>query len=755
MTLADRLVSASSKDTRYVVSVDGVPCDFTAAIDETVPTDAGAIDGRGMLVSVDESATKLDRQKRIQTGGGFVAVVQDRAGLLDALFAVRSFRTTFITANTSRTATTVNVDNAAALDAAGVVYVGGETIAYTGKTATTLTGCTRGAFGAPAQPHRGGTDNGASVYTVPPGWLGRRVRFTVVFRDDSGAIDVSTRETLGTFRLEAAPVSLGEGRWELRCSHLSDEIGRRKLGTGIAEIKTPGTRVVMVDGGAFGRLLRLTTVAGVAAKLTQGDVGTHLMVASSGRGTTIFKIKSVTAGAVVDVIDLYSTPLTDSGRLLVSDAWFVFESGGNSAALDRLEVDWIKHIAILDDATPSLSMLRALESRTGDGSAGTFDGLPGVEPTTLGGPGFRFGASMPSAEIDFSSVNSSTIPGAWSWVIDEEVPLADFIRDYCRDSNTAAIYTAAGQLSFVPMVEDASAVVASIAESHIMGAVQATIAEESIFGRARIECNYDPIDGEYEGKIDIIDEDIASTYAPAEGSLVVRSRSLMVDPVDVSGDGSLVRATTSIDEVLPSLRRTMVDSRGGTLILSFVADGRHLTLPLGALVDLSLPSVSDFRGGTISAGRGRIMERDPDWRAMKVRLTILVEETLWHFAPFGIVASVAAPVGANQTITLTSDPYAPDGADAFRVADQFHVLAAASGVLVGAGVQVVSITSDTVVVVTDLDAGNPSLPLVAGQAIVYAQTLSGSTSAAGGFGGEDYAHMDGLNSFSDLETRWR
>jgi hypothetical protein len=199
----------------------------------------------------------------------------------------------------------------------------------------------------------------------------------------------------------------------------------------------------------------------------------------------------------------------------------------------------------------------------------------------------------------------------------------------------------------------------------------------------------------------------------------------------------------------------MVDSRGGTLVLSFVADGRHLTLPLGALVGLSLPSVSDFRGGTLSSGRGRVVERDPDWKTMTVRLTLIVEETLWHFAPFGIVASVAAPVGPNQTITLTSDPYASDGTSAFRTTDQAHVLAAATGALVGAGVSIVSITSPTVFVVTDLDVGNPSLPLVAGQAIVYAQTLSSGTSAADALGGEDYAHMDGLNGNSALETRWR
>ena len=76
-TFTDRLVSTSSKDLRLRVVIDGVPITFEAGTTLDAPT-AGRLDGRAMLVSVDESRTVLDRQERRQVGGGATVVVQDR-----------------------------------------------------------------------------------------------------------------------------------------------------------------------------------------------------------------------------------------------------------------------------------------------------------------------------------------------------------------------------------------------------------------------------------------------------------------------------------------------------------------------------------------------------------------------------------------------------------------------------------------------------------------------------------------------------
>ena len=754
VTFADRIASASSKALRLTVSIDGVPLNFTAAMLTTAPA-APAIDGRGMLVSVDESTTTLDRQKRTQVGGGFVAVVQDRSSLLRNLFSTRSFRVTYLVANATRTATTLTVSTTAGLPSSGVAYIAGETITYTGKTVSTLTGCTRGAYGSPPQAHRGGSEQGASVFTVPPSWLGRRVRLTGTFDDDDGNPDTSTTQALGTFRLERAPVEDGQGRWELRCSHLSDEFGKRKVGTGIKEIKTPGTRAVYSVDGAGVRILTLTTVDGVAKLLTQGAYPTHLMVQSAGRGRTIFPIKSVTDGATGDTIVLYAQPLTDQGRLLVSDAWFVAETdGGTDSARDRLEIEWVKQVCLLDGGTPANLLKYALASSLGDGTNGSNDVLGGTEPTVQGGPGFRLGAGILAAEIDAASLTTASIPVGWSWVIDEELSVADIIRDYCRDSNTAAVFGPTGQLTFAPLIEQRATAAATIAEDDVMGPIRAFIVEEAIFGRARLECGYDPIDGAFEAVVDVIDEEIAATYAPAEGSLVLQSRSIMVDPIDTSGEGSLIRPTTNIDEILPDLRRSMLDNRGGSLFLRFTTDARHINRSLGDLVAIAFPSVSDFRGGDCTDVLARIVERTPDWQALTVEFTVLVEERLQYFAPFLVVTSVAAPASGTQVVagSTTDFGHGATPAASFRVGDACAVYNPTTNVLRANNVQVTA--TNNVATLTVQDLSGVVLPIVVGEVLLYSYAPAPAVSFDG-FAVSDYAGLDGMNNNADGLTRWR
>lgn len=156
MSAANFVARATGKGRRqvhYVVTIDGVPGAFTDRADEAAPS-APDVDGRGMVGSFEESKITLDRRQRVQVGGGAAVTLQDRDGILAALFAVRSRRATYVTANETASATTIDVANTGALSSSGVVYVAAETIAYTGKTATTLTGCTRGAYGSTAQAHQ-------------------------------------------------------------------------------------------------------------------------------------------------------------------------------------------------------------------------------------------------------------------------------------------------------------------------------------------------------------------------------------------------------------------------------------------------------------------------------------------------------------------------------------------------------------------------------------------------------------------------
>lgn len=748
--LTSRLTSLSSKDAALIVSIDGVPMDITADLTGSAPA-APQLDGRGLLVSVEESRTILDRQQRMQVGGGATINVQDREGLLRSLFAVRSFRSAHITAAVSRTATTLPLNDTTPLPSSGVVYIGSETVQYTGKTSTTLTGCTRGAWGSKAQPHRGGAQTGNGVYLVPPSWLGRRVRLSVVFADDDGARDASFGiEALATFRLEAGPIDKGRGRWELRCSHLSDEVARRKLGTGLADVDGTEFAVQTVTTGIGADALAVTLPKDTILP-TSSFIPTQLIMRTNAGGASaaidgvvfdgegayvhdILEVGALPGGQVVAMV----SPVSQSDER-VGLGYLVGSLGG------RPTTDKARQICILNYSTPPLMMLAALTSRIGDGANGIYDVLPGVEATVEGGNTRRFGAGIDANEIDVGSVLAAVPRMPWSWVIDEEVPVGDLLRDFTRATDTAAVFTAAGELSFVPLLDVRVSASATINEADVVGDIVTTVDEGAIYSRVRVECNYDPVDGESEASVDVIDEEIAATYGDTENTLVVESRDIVVTPVASTGDGTLLRPAVSPDTMLPALRRTMLDGRGGALLLTLTASARHLDRQLGDFVALSMPSVSDYRGGTLEAAQGRIVERQPNWQDMTIDLTVLVSERLFHFAPFAVVVSeVSKTVTLSTTTFGVSSP--TDPANSFRVGDLLRVYDPIANITVGLGLEVTSIPTSDTLVVNDLGS---SIPLTAGWVLMLATSSGGAS--ADGFSPDDYTYNDG----GIIPSRWR
>ena len=766
-----RAIGKGRRQVRYSVTIDGIPVVFSDRADEAAPA-SPAIDGRGMVVSFEESRVTLDRRQRLQVGGGAVVTMQDRDGILEALFAVRSRRATYITSATSKTATTVNVGNTGGLAAAGVVYVAAETIEYTSKTATELLGCTRNAYDSPAQAHRGGTESGAGVYTSPPSWVGRRVRVYGYFDADDGEPDTASVTELGTFRLEESPTPQGNGMWELRCSHLSDELVKRKLGSGIRDWPTPGTLARFDDSVAGVDLLTMTTVKGV---------GTALMPGSTAPGRTMARVTFGGASQVVAIFDVYdvddSDPIVDvirvrvpartaSGAEAVSIARLLSDVDDTASAMEairtgRLTVESIRPLVVLESGVPYVLALTALTSVTGDGSNGTYDVLPGVEPTTLGGPGHRFGAGIPQSEIDTASLAATvtSVPYSWTYPIDDEIPVGDFIRDYCRESNTAAVFGRDGTLTFSPLVEERQAPASTIAERDCFGAITSTVVEEDTYARIEIDCNYDPLEGEYEGKVTVIDEEIAATYAPRENALVMESRTIVVSPVDMSGDnGTFVRPSVDHALLLPSLRRDMIASRGGSLVVTAKLSAKHVLLNLGDLVALSLPTVSDRRGGYLSDAVGRVIERQNEWRSgdLSITVSLLVEERLFHFAPHAEVASVSAPAAGLQTVNLSTTEIGNDTTPArsFRPGDVLTVVSA-DGLTVEIGyAEVDSITDDDTIVVKAGPVGD-ALPLVAGEFLLLRSAATGSVASDDGFDETDYTYHDGAGLLVDVTSRWR
>jgi len=116
---------------------------------------------RGSILSVDFDSFKAD------TGGTDVVVGDASAELLHRSTGA----TAILDGDHTAAVTTITVLNVpTAFPASGTLWIGQEAITYTGKTATTLTGCTRARLGTDAFAHK----DTSVVYSYNPTLLGRK-----------------------------------------------------------------------------------------------------------------------------------------------------------------------------------------------------------------------------------------------------------------------------------------------------------------------------------------------------------------------------------------------------------------------------------------------------------------------------------------------------------------------------------------------------------------------------------------------------
>lgn len=774
MTFWDRITADSGRALRYSVAIEGVAGSFTMDASGS-PSDL--VDGRGMLVSADEAMSRLDIYRMIQTGGGMLIKVQDDdAKTLRGAFAPRVRPVAYI--NQSRAALTEIQLNTTStlLGDSGTVYIGAETITYTGRTATLITGCTRGAFGSRAFGHRGTADHGVGVYLSPPSWYGRRVTLTGILKGEDGSGDLSA--VLGTYRLEEAPQTEGKGIWELRCSHLSDELAKRKLGQGLGEVEVSGQGGGILEPAVVSGVdvFRVVVEGGIGRLFVQGEEWISHAVVQFGDGAgdarTIFPIHSVaiddpTAG--FDTIYLYRTALTRSGQGIINLSNYIAGglAGGFGQNPGRLPIKWMKHIALLQVGVPHVLLLIAMISKVGDAQEGTYDVLPGALPNGFGGPGFQLGAGINVDEIDIASLEAvaNLVPQGWAYPIDDEIPVTDIIESFARATSTAAVYSRDGKLTFRQMRGEKRDIVAGIAQpGAVRGAIVARVEEHHTFPRARVRCNYDPIDAEFEAEINVIDQEMADTYPNAEATLEISDRAIVIEPVDDSGLGSWMRPGIPAEELLPMLRRTMIGTRGGALILSMRVDARLLHLQLGDLVDLNLPEVGDFRGGTLTSARGRIIGRKPHWSgvdALSSDIEVLVEEKLQHIAPVMHIGAIVDEGAGIKLLTVSAVAYAgstenageaPARAQAFRVGDAVRLYRPSTGAVPGGQLDVTQIVSATQMRINDYAEGY----ITVGDVLVhdYASAYSNSGLSTDGFRTTDYAYGP-LGADVGFQGRWR
>jgi hypothetical protein len=196
-TTYDALTTQSGVRIQYVIAIEGYPYlltdgDPAAAVTAWAATEWDqALPGLHVAPRYEQRIEPLSDRLGVQTLSFRVTPDADDRFGIDANRKAPGAESYLETALDCE-ATTITVTSAAGFASSGTVQIGTETIAYTGKTATTLTGCTRGKF-APfkaeseteqrfGQPHSLPTVGDTFGVQLKPlvtqngvNWVGRRV----------------------------------------------------------------------------------------------------------------------------------------------------------------------------------------------------------------------------------------------------------------------------------------------------------------------------------------------------------------------------------------------------------------------------------------------------------------------------------------------------------------------------------------------------------------------------------------------------
>lgn len=588
-------------------------------------------------IEVGEASIDLERRRML--GGSMRAVLLDNGTLAD-LFASRSRPKTYVATTTTTTSATITVGSTAGFPASGTIYIGAETITYTARTATTFTGCTRGQYGSRAQVHYGDADRGAQVYDAPPRWVGRRVSLYAYIETDNPDLDtVAAIYDVDQFRLEEAPVYMGNDRWELRCSHLSDEFAARQLGVNLR--KADALPEPPEFDEVNGRLeWKARGVLNLFPTSSSGYWPTEVAIRYSDDSGELLRFKGSdrTTSSDGSIIYTATAGLSAPGSPTTSSS---------DARTGRISPQTLEHWAILQGGNPGNLALFALTSILGDGANGAYDVLPGCNraATGLAGDEARFGAGIDQTEVDasaFVAAGAQVIPG-WSYVIHKAVSVEDFLGDWCLAAQAFWFVDRLGQLTVQPLTEQRVSLTRTLTTDDVIGEPTLEVLEDGIYPRATVTLGLSPWSGDYLDTVTVIDEEMAARYPERQDTLQLESAGLALSSAGID------RPTASRTDIEMLVRRAMLEDGRGRLIMSLDVPMTCLTLELGDVVGIGFAGLPDYEGGDLNGRRARIIGRQPNFARGVVRLRLQVIEALVVVAPAAVIASVAGNVLTLRT----------------------------------------------------------------------------------------------------------
>jgi hypothetical protein len=643
-TWATRLANGDGLRLRFYAKVQGVPYVFhdspyslPTALEASTYTRVNT-----MRIPIQEGA-ELDLARRRVIGGSLTLMIDETSsGTLAALFAPRTRPTCVIGAAIDDNDTTVTVDSTTDLDTAGTAWVGAETITWTGKTATTLTTVTRGAFGSKAQEHRidSASTTGEPVFEVPPWWYGRRVYLYGYMENLDGTTSTDLRTQLGTFSIERNPeFDAKESCWILRCSDLVDEVATKKLGRGI--------RPAALDGQA---LLEVNTANDTYELALEGDAlnrfveggssaTTFGLLTNAGGGYTLHRLNAVGASSVE----------FDPGNRLNEEHPAVATASGAAVAVGAVAIGEVRHVALLE-GHPHVTFLQAATSIIGDEANGNYDHLPGRKRDDIAEESWFFGAGIPESEVDVATIEAIPQITGFSWPIFAEHDFALLAEEICRRLGMFWYVTRAGLLSLKRLEAGAASGLDVDSSVIFPGTASISFDEEAIHPVVDFECQYDPIADRFDRRIVVTDLDLRERYINRAEPLDLQRRALMsfdspfakYQNVVVSGE------VLTREAVHQQLRDVQVTESRGRARVKVTCGIRAYDVNIGDVVTLTV-ALPDLEGASsITSRRSLVIGTAPDHEHACVTLTLmLLEQRIHRIAPAAVIQSEA-----GDTLTL-------------------------------------------------------------------------------------------------------
>jgi hypothetical protein len=596
-------------------------------------------------IEVGESTLDLERMREI--GGSLRFRLRQKFGtstLTDLLQTLRRPRT-FITSDVTTSGTTFSLSSASAFTAPGTFYVGNETVTFTGKSSNDLTSCTRGKYGSRAQAHvSDGSTGGASVFDVPPGWLGRRVKLYGSFMQDDGTTTSDLTQLLGTFSIEESPTFIDSMTVEVHCAPCIDEYLGRPLYVGYDEVRA-GEASVADDGE------NVLVAVDDARRFEPGASFVTYALLKRDDGMAYI-------GRIVDADALLSTITVKPGAGFYDP--LILGAFGGDITPNLGVMASARHIAIIGGTT-GMSIVRLLVSRYGDTAGGTYDVIPGVSRSNIYDADAKFGANIAEDDIDPEAIYSIGGP-PWAYVLDQTVTVGDVLREWCLVMGVYAVVDEDGKLTVKQSSETADASALTITSAMLAASAppRAYVDESAIKPVIEFAANYSPSSQELQYVATHSDAEMQARYPARTDIARYEFKGISVDlpELDPSAQryvGLNRMSRVQLDEIARRLQKA--DGRG-RLLVEIRMSMRGLALHLGDVVTPSFEA-PNYKGGSISGTAARVIGKRPrfDDGTVDVRLQIL--DRLFLIAPSAVVTAVSTTSIANDTVTLsTTDPTA-------------------------------------------------------------------------------------------------